>query len=46
MSTSITSVQITYVGGTEDECRALTDAITYVLIEHGINVGEMKQWTD
>jgi hypothetical protein len=44
VTNSITGVKITFIGGTDEEIEALTDAITYVLMEHGIQIGSMKIW--
>jgi hypothetical protein len=42
----ISGVRITFFGGTEEERQELTDAIMYVLLEHGLPVSGMKVWDE
>jgi hypothetical protein len=37
----ISNVKIIFTGGTKEECEALTDAIMFVLLEHGLPVTGM-----
>ena len=39
-------IRMTFWGFTDEEQRALTDDITYVLIEHGVQVAGMQEWEE
>ena len=41
---SINRIRIQIHGGTDEEIQSLTDAITLVLVEHGIDISNMRQW--